>query len=321
MTLAATEPAVPGAPTTPFGASQTTAGATIQPQVSGEATNMPSAVPTTFETNLPNRTSPNVVQNSLVQVSDTTNTEIAKENVSDFLVSQAQNRINEGRTQSGDLQSGDLQSGDLIKKDDPEIKNNIEDIQENLANINENINLLAVAITDKSGNIDSALNKVDDAATLPDDKEAISEKISRKETKDDTVEKITDNEEHEDATRHSKTADNSMPPSDETEDVTKRENIDEEPESTQSDTSVKTGTTNSENGESENEMTTTSETSPKTEPIDKNGKNACGLELSPILQELKKVNDTLSNMDDKLNNLNRNVGQTEQLTNDEVKKK
>ena len=112
-----------------------------------------------------------------------------------------------------------------------------------------------------------------------------------------------------------------MPPSDETEDVTKRENIDEEPESTQSDTSVKTGTTNSENGESENEMTTTSETSPKTEPIDKNGKNACGLELSPILQELKKVNDTLSNMDDKLNNLNRNVGQTEQLTNDEVKKK
>ena len=83
----------------------------------------------------------------------------------------------------------------MIKKDDPEIKNNIEDIQENLANINENINLLAVAITDKSGNIDSALNKVDDAATLPDDKEAISEKISRKETKDDTVEKITDNEE------------------------------------------------------------------------------------------------------------------------------
>ena len=296
------------------------------PQYSAGATRVSQAVPLTFGANLLKYTNPDIVQHSLGQISGATNTEIAKENVSDFLVSQAQHKIHEVDTQSGDLTKQDVQN----------IQHNLTSINADVASIKENLSLLAVAIADKSGKIDPALVKVDDAPTTSGEKEAIADEVSSREGQDEAVVSPTDNSDGESAASHfsdkyddgkdsDAVAENSMSSLGErvnaSEGMAQERQVDEKSEVLTSDASSTTETTRAESENSETEAATTSDASSKTEIADNSVEKVAGSELSLILQELKKVNDKVNTLDDKVDTLKKEAGKVCQSTDDEVKKK
>jgi hypothetical protein len=307
------------------------------PQYSS-STKVSRAAPLAFGANLLRYVRPDIVKGSLGQMSGVTNTEIAKENVSDFLVSQAQNKINEVKTQPSNLTKQDVQ----------EIQSDIASINADVASIKENLNLLAVAIADKSGKIDPALVNVDDNTALSDGEFAVSEAMS--EEVSNTKDPADPNEAAENRIEHSKSeraesfvaekykdskesdkhAETSTSVSDEDKHVsasaTKEKPVTEKSENLTSGT-LTSGTTSKmeearpENEKSGREVAAQSEVPSKTEIADKSIEKAGSSELSLILQELKKVNDKVKNLDDKVDNLKRDAEKIEKSTDDEIKKK
>ena len=127
-----------------------------------------------LSTNSPQQTNPEIAQNTSKQTVDTTNAELAKEQVSDFLVSQAQNKINETQIQPNALTNQDVQ----------EIRNNTDSINKNVAKIKDSLDLLTLAITDKSRTIDSDFDKLGEPAISSEGKKGESFELFNKEWQD-----------------------------------------------------------------------------------------------------------------------------------------
>ena len=127
-----------------------------------------------LSTNSPQQTNPEIAQNTSKQTVDTTNAELAKEQVSDFLVSQAQHKINETQIQPNALTNQDVQ----------EIRNNTDSINKNVAKIKDSLDLLTLAITDKSRTIDSDFDKLGEPAISSEGKKGESFELFNKEWQD-----------------------------------------------------------------------------------------------------------------------------------------
>ena len=345
---AVTQSTVPDAPTPPpavpeFRAPTAVAQSTVPdaptpppavPKYSS-STKVSHATPLAFGANLLRYIKPDIVKGSLGQISGATNTEIAKENVSDFLVSQAQNKINEVKMQPGNLTKQDVQG----------IQSNIASINADVASIKENLSLLALAIADKSGKADPALVNIDDATAPSDGEVAISEGVPSDTSQADQEKAVENRIEHsknesaenlvsdkyDDSKASDKLAENSTSVSDENKNVSESATVSESAakekpviktsENLTSDTTSKMEEARSEQEKSGSEVATHSDASSKTEIADKSVEKTGSSELSLILQELKKVNDKVNNLDDKVDNLKRDAEKTGKSTDDEIKKK
>lgn len=242
-------------------------------------------------------------------------TELVKENVSDYLVSQAQNKLNEANTQSEEK----------LKQDVQEIHENIKDINDDVASIRENLSLLTVAIAEKTGNIDAALLKSDDdkgskkrkktssdTLSVVDEQEEItqqdnddsgdaydeySENKSSKPIQEESGKKISHDlsEEKEDLKQHEKMLSNELEEETLSGELSKDRML-------ENDVDVETGVLSN-----------------RRQKDDTNGS-----EFSLILQELKKVNSKVNIIDDKVNDLSMKkteIDETDKTITNEIKKK
>ena len=257
----------------------------------------------TLSANSPQQTNPEIAQNTLGQTSGVQTAEIVKENVSDFLVSQAQNKINAAQTQPNCLTNKEVQ----------EIRSNIDRINEDVASIKENINVLTVAITDKSGKLGSALDKVEETSISSDGKDSETYELLSQEWEnklDDLNEcdetKILDLNESQG---------NSVKLSDEKEKLSEIEKNEQTASKSpdKMETFLKTEEATPDSSSNSSAL--------KTDVLNKDVEKSGVSEYSQILQELKEVNQKVNIIDDKVDKLYKNDCNARQLTAEEVKKK